>query len=183
MKRKDFKQTAIILPVVLGLILCVAFSLFFYFRPQTVLPTEQGKTFAYFDETLPSDSPFKKNETVGKLEIGSSSFDLKYDADFSQLANSLSLKKESNLPDETGCLYVYALGNALKTDAGANEVVLTTSDTQRTYEFDKTITVRSENEALSVAPDCKNSLVVYYERTASVGFSSNYTVHIYKEAQ
>ena len=100
MKRKDFLHTAIILPVILGLVLCVAFSLFFYLRPQTVLPFEQGKTFAYFDETL-----------------------------------------------------------------------------------DKTVTASSENEVLSLAPDCKNSLVVYYEKTASVGFSSKYTAHIYKGVQ
>ena len=88
MKRKDFLHTAIILPVILGLALCVAFSLFFYLRPQTILPFEQGKTFAYFDETEPSGAPYKKNETVGKLEIGSSVFDLKYDADFSQRFHS-----------------------------------------------------------------------------------------------
>ena len=76
MKRKDFLHTAIILPVILGLVLCVAFPLFFYLRPQTVLPFEQGKTFAYFDETEPSGAPYKKNETVGKLEIGSSVFDM-----------------------------------------------------------------------------------------------------------
>ena len=109
MKRKDFLHTAIILPVILGLALCVAFSLFFYLRPQTILPFEQGKTFAYFDETEPSGAPYKKNETVGKLEIGSSVFDLKYDADFSQLGTALSLKKESNLPGETGCLYAMHL--------------------------------------------------------------------------
>ena len=94
MKRKDFLHTAIILPVILGLALCVAFSLFFYLRPQTILPFEQGKTFAYFDETEPSG-----------------------------------------------------------------------------------------NEVLSLAPDCKNSLVVYYEKTASVGFSSKYTTLIYKGVQ
>lgn len=183
MKRKDFLHTAIILPVILGLALCVAFSLFFYLRPQTILPFEQGKTFAYFDETEPSGAPYKKNETVGKLEIGSSVFDLKYDADFSQLGTALSLKKESNLPGETGCLYAYALGNSLKTDAAADEIVLTTANGEQRFALDKTVTASSENEVLSLAPDCKNSLVVYYEKTASVGFSSKYTTLIYKGVQ
>ena len=183
MTRKDFLHTAIILPVILGLALCVAFSLFFYLRPQTILPFEQGKTFAYFDETEPSGAPYKKNETVGKLEIGSSVFDLKYDADFSQLGTALSLKKESNLPGETGCLYAYALGNSLKTDAAADEIVLTTANGEQRFALDKTVTASSENEVLSLAPDCKNSLVVYYEKTASVGFSSKYTTHIYKGVQ
>lgn len=183
MKRKDFLHTAIILPVILGLALCVAFSLFFYLRPQTILPFEQGKTFAYFDETEPSGAPYKKNETVGKLEIGSSIFDLKYDADFSQLGTALSLKKESNLPGETGCLYAYALGNSLKTDAAADEIVLTTANGEQRFALDKTVTASSENEVLSLAPDCKNSLVVYYEKMASVGFSSKYTTHIYKGVQ
>lgn len=186
MKKKEFIQNGIILPIVLGLLLFIAF--FFLFRAEfnKIIPISQGTQLVYYD-TVNNDTAQvdlnnpKKNDCLGTVSFGKTSLELRYDADYSSLSDSASVMPQSAQFGDTGCIYlkmVYA--NAINFKQ-ASVISVSTNEGEYYYSLVEKQSLKNEYDVLKSAPDADKSLVIYYQDSDGVGLTSNYQALIFKE--
>lgn len=186
MKKKEFIQNGIILPIVSGLLLFIAF--FFLFRAEIhkIIPIPQGTQLAYYD-TVNDDTAQvdlknpKKNDCLGTVSFGQSSLKLRYDADYSSLSDSASVMPQSAQFGDTGCIYlktVYA--NAINFKQ-ASVISVSTNEGEHYYSLVEKQSSKNEYDVLKSAPNADRSLVLYYQDSDGAGLTSKYQILIFKE--
>ncbi|MBQ7740815.1 MAG: hypothetical protein IJT65_06255 [Eubacterium sp.] len=186
--KKYFILKAVIFPLAAAVILGAFCFFVISSNVDSIVPYERGCEVLSFDDTRLSDemisaddyageTSLRKNDLIGSFE----NLDLRYNADYSVLNSSASLVDHGVLPSEDGCSYI-RLGARNALEAGKTVSVEDVLGNTK-YKLEKEKTVSNENEVFSIAPSCKNSLVVYYSDADGVGLTSRFRVMIYKEVE
>ena len=108
---------------------------------------------------------------------------LRYNADYSLLADSASLSEKSANIGDTGCIYVELTANNVAKFITNAPVTVSTASGEYTYKFDKEQLVKSENEALSLSPSGRRNLIIYYRVSKGLGLTTDYYALLYKEVE
>jgi hypothetical protein len=189
MKKIDVIVNAIIIPLVLGIIFGVAFLFYFKGNAQDLLPVSAGTELAYHDEyssdnTLTDKTDFDSlvsNDNVGTLTSGSVSLSIKYDADYSNMLNSVSIKEGSDSFGEIGCTYLNVYMSNIQDIDFDDTLTVQTVFGDYKYQFVEKQIADSEYEILTNNPDVKSGLVIYYQNSDGLGLSSKYSVLVFEE--
>lgn len=191
MRKNDIIAGIIIIPIVLGIVFGIAFFLFFRGNADVLLPIHEGTVFAYHDEQSSSNDivdksamqELKSNDNIGTMMSGDISLIIKYDSDYSNLLNSVSLEKGSNAFGDTGCAYlnVYA---ANIDDIDKNETLSVESIFGNyKYRYVRELTADSEYGILTYSPNMSKGLIIYYQLSDGAGLSSEYKALVFEEAE
>ncbi len=188
--KKDFRISAIIMPIVLGILLCIAFFLFIH-NSDLLYPIPQGTLLAYHDAKADSQKKtdtdnLKKNDFIGMMECRNTELRILYNADYSSLAGAASLNTNGQLPGEIGCAYIhtyFANFSILKNISDDEEIVISGINGEHKYKYLYSSSSKSEYEIVSKNPDVSKGLVIYCEKTDGIGFSSDYDVYVFEEVQ
>lgn len=187
---KDFRINAIIMPIVLGILLCIAFFLFMNYS-DVLFPIPQGTLLAYHDSEIDSRKEtdiknISENDVIGELKYKDSSLRILYNADYSNLAGAASLNSEGSLPGEIGCAYVHAYHSNfsdLRSISDGDEIVISGIIGEYKYKYLYSSDSKSEYGIVSENPDVSKGLIIYCEKSDGIGFSSDYDVYVFEEVQ
>lgn len=191
MKKNDIITGAIIIPLVLGIVLGIAFFVYFSGNADVLLPADSGTVFAYHDKKGSDGDIVDKtdmndleaNDNIGSLTSGDISLIIKYDADYSNLTESVSLQNGSSAFGETGCVYLStyaAIGSSIdKNKTLSVESIFGNYD----YEYAEEYTAGSEYEILTGTPKVSRGLVIYYQNSDGAGLASEYKALVFEEAE
>lgn len=188
MNKKDILQNAVIIPIAAGLVLAVAFFLYLNANSSHMLLLPKDTILAYHDsignEGINDDAEkLEINDAFGEVLIGKQSLTLRYNADYSNLAGSLSMVEGSDLLDSVGCTYFEATNANLSRikDNGSLEI----KGDLGNYRFriiDEVI-ADSEYEVLAISPDMPKSIVVFCQQSNGVGLTSKYKALVLEEVK
>lgn len=189
MKNKDFIQTAIILPVVLGLVLSIAFFCFFKTNSDIILPIKQNTAIAYHDAFVQDNgkisdkktfSKLVPNDNIGTMSVGKKKLTIRFNPDDSNRISCLALMPGSVQFGEAGTIYISAYYNNEQVFEKANEITVESIFGKYKYEKYDSLVMDHEYKIKSSAYEGK-SLIIYYQKTDGAGLSSKYQVMIYRE--
>ena len=185
---KKFITRVILLPLLTGLVLGGAFTVFMNSRIDEVLPFNKGAVIAMHDGSADEAetnedvadnwhfSELDKNTPVGTV----GDLSLRYDADYSLMDGTASVMPGSAEWGQPGCLYLKILAKEALY-FGDNVTVSVPFYGERQFEYVKEYTVSGEQAALSAAPAYDGSMVIYYRITGGIGITSDYGVMVYRE--
>lgn len=189
MKKNDIIISIIIIPIVLGIVLSVAFFLYFRSNADILLPAADGTVFAYHDEKNSDSGIVDKsdlqelaaNDNIGTLSSGGTSLVIKYDADYSNLAGSVSLKDGSNAFGEIGCVYLSTYAAPAKGIDASDILSVESIFGNFKYKYVEEYTAESEYEILTEFPDVSRGLVIYYRNSDGAGLTAEYKALVFEE--
>ncbi|MCR5208309.1 MAG: hypothetical protein K6C14_07545 [Eubacterium sp.] len=186
MNRK-FILKVIALPLVAAVLSGMFLFLLTDRNTKNLFPVKDGTVIAYYDNLKPSGEfvpvgEATKNCTIGVIS-GEKDIPLLYDADYSNILYSASLRPEGCFPGETGCAYIKLQSGNITAFGTSKPVVIATSDSETSYTYTGEKLCKSEEEALSLLPKEKSSLVVYYRVSRGIGITTDYYALIYKEVE
>ena len=151
-----------------------------------LLVVNEQNAIAYFDsdkkeESQNSENEFelKKGQVLATAKFGKNSMDVVYDADYSDLDDSISFVKGS-LFGNAGFGYCYSLENNIK-DFDKKEIILSTSNGEYKYAYHSSFSAKNENDIFLHKLPKGIGFVLYYQKAGSYGFSSDYEALVYKE--
>lgn len=186
---KEFIKRGVVLPLICAALVCAVSLMIFTKNSDSLSPFAKGGVISYYDDVQPLNETVSLDgaESFDELESNSligtaGDVELRYDADYSALNNSASIACGSALPSQNGCMYIkttYALSGSFY----VNSFTLQTSLGKTEYSFYDELTVSSEQEALSISPALKKSVVVYFQTSDGSGLSSDYSVYIFEGAE
>ncbi len=184
---KNFILKGIVLPICTAIAVSLAFVLFFRADGDRLVPLNNGVRLSYHDELNPSDEALPNEKPVKNELLGTISCDgelkLRYNADYSLLADSASISEKSAKIGDTGCIYVELTANNVAKFITNAPVTVSTASGEYTYKFDREQLVKSENEALSLSPSGRRNLVIYYRVSKGLGLTTDYYALLYKEVE
>lgn len=180
--KKDLVLKAIVLPVALAAV--TGIILFFVLSSGAVkfFPANSGVNLAYYDNLNPDDEvhdDLAPNVMMGTLS-STGELPLRYNADYSNMLNCASLVKGSADFGKTGCNYIKVNANNVAKISTSDPLTVISNENEYTFEYAGEKLVNGENEALSLAPEYKTSLVIYYRVTKGTGLTNEYYALIYK---
>lgn len=178
-------RNAILLPLIAGIVLAVVLCIFFNSNVERVLPVPEGTAFAFHD-TLSNENNvdlnnLKNNDSIGYLELDETKLGIRYEADYSSLVGSVSLKKESTALDEIGCAYLKTTKENAKLIEKSKSISVDTAYGSFKYELVNELEFDNEYQATIYAPSIAKSLVVYYQNSNGAGLTSKYNALVFKE--
>ncbi len=178
---KKFLRRCIVLPLVTAVVIGALFFVGVSRNVQRLLPVRNHVTVAYH-ETAPqentSDDTVAKNDVIGEVN----GLALRYDADYSYLADCISLLPQSSQMDAPGCLYLRVTQAQLPT-VSQNTLTVTVGGSTCRYTFSEERTLANEARVLSVAPKAKRGAVLYYPVSDGAGLTAQVTALIFEEAE
>lgn len=190
MKKKDIVISAVIIPVVLGIALGIAFFSYFRVNADMLLPAAGGTVFAYHDASGSDTGIVDKsdmqelssNDNIGTLRSGNVSLIIKYDADYSNLAAGASLKSSSLPFGEIGCAYLETYAANVRDIDAQDTLSVESIFGSYEYRFVEEYTADSEYKILTDSPDISRGLVIYYQDSDGAGLTSEYKALVFEEA-
>lgn len=180
--KKDFILKVIVLPVILALVTGIVFFFILSERGAKLFPAANNVNLAYYDNLSPDDEvhdDLAPNVMLGSIN-SNGELKLRYKADYSNLIDCASLTKGSADFGATGCNYIKINSNNVSKISTSDPLTVIRNDGEYTYEYAGEKLVESENEALSLAPEGRSSLIVYYRVTKGTGLTDEYYALIYK---
>lgn len=183
--KKDLLIKGLLYPLCIGVALGLAFFLYSLSAGDLLVVNEQN-AIAYFDsdkkeENQNSENEFelKKGQVLATAKFGKNSMDVVFDADYSDLDDSISFVKGS-LFGNAGFGYCYSLENNIK-DFDKKEIILSTSNGEYKYAYHSSFSTKNENDVFLHKLPKGRGFVLYYQKAGSYGFSSDYEALVYKE--
>jgi len=185
---KSFVKNAIIIPLVAGVILSLAFFLYLRANIDQFIPVYKDTVFAYHDTQANTETMVDKteretlraNDCIGYLNTDAV-LPVLYDGDYTNLSRAVSFLPQSATPKENGYIYCETIGRVM-TDIGKNTPVTFQSifgDCE--YRFLEEKTFDSEYSLLSYAPDTEKALIIYSRKGGEVGLTSQYKALVFEE--
>lgn len=184
MKRK-FIIKGIVFPLCAALFIGTVFFAGIKAFAGRLFPVPSDSEIAYHDTLeLPDKaaddlSAAKRNDIIGSISCNGE-LTLRLDADYSALKECASLNSCGVIPGNTGCSYIKLSANNVSKISTSNPIVITLKGMEYNYKFTGEKLVNSENEALSLQPAGKSTLVIYYRVTKGIGLTSDYYALMYK---
>lgn len=183
--KKDLLIKGLLYPLCIGVALGLAFFLYSLSAGDLLVVNEQN-AIAYFDsdkkeENQNSENEFelKKGQVLATAKLGKSDMEIVYNADYSDLDDSISFVKGSQFGN-AGFGYCYVLENNIK-DFDKKEIILTTINGEYKYAYHSRFSTKNENDVFLHNLPKGRGIVLYYQKAGSYGFSSDYEALVYKE--
>lgn len=175
-------QKAVIIPVTTALVLCII-SFFAVKSTDSYLPIRQDTVFAYHD-SLPQKADqansVRENTWIGTAAFSDKKFDLVFENRYSNMDNAVSLLKSGNAIGEYGCSYIKTISSNAKTVSSSKTLEVKTVYGDFKYAFADKFVSDSEYNIISYSPRAKRSIVVFYQKAANAGLSSDYEAYVFE---
>lgn len=188
MNKKDILQNAVIIPIVAGLVLAIAFFIYLNANSGKMLLLPSDTVLAYHDrlgnDRINDDAEkLEANDAIGEALIGNQRINLRYNADYSNLAGSLSMVDGGDSLNNVGCTYFEATNANLSRikENGSLEIKSDLGDYR--FRIIDEVIADSEYEVLEIAPDMPKSIVVYCQQSNGVGLTSKYRALVLEEVK
>lgn len=186
--KKDILQKGIVLPLIIGVVLAVAF--FAFLRSTDMFDFVNHNTvIAYHDTVVESPqlaqhdhiSDYCTNDYIGTITANGESAMVKYHADYSNTTGSFSLVDGAGFGNGINYLLAnYDVAQMLEQDG---KFTYSGSFGDHSYKLADTKEYSSEHALLADNHNIGNGVVVYYQLRSGNGLSSDYRALLFEEVR
>lgn len=187
--KKDILKKGIVLPLIIGIVLSVAFFIFLR-STATFYPLEKGTAIANHDAVSVESnmvdkadlSACKANDNIGTITVGDESYVVRYNCDYSNMISSISFVDGVAFGD--GVAYLETTSKIAERVLNSGDVTYNGTFGEHNYtyiaskEYDGKYKLISEASNLM---DENNGFILIYQAKENGGLSSKYTALIYEE--
>ncbi len=187
MKEKILKK-GVILPLVIGIVLAVAFSIFLH-NTTLFQPVSDGTVMAYHDEIgadadiVEKDriSDYSANDCIGSISAGDEVFVVRYNADYANSASSLSFIGGTEIGK--GISYLQTNSYDIDKLTKVKHMDYSGAFGEHKYAYSYSKEYPSKQALLSDNTDINKGIILVYQSVEGYGLSSSYTALAYEEVQ
>lgn len=185
--KKEILKKGIILPLIIGIVLSIAFFLFLS-NADVFNPISDGAVLAYHDE-IGADSTvdskdrltdYSVNDAIGTITSGED-YLVRYNADYANMISSLSYIDGAKFG--SGITYLSANSTIASKLADVKFCTYDGPYGRHSYQYRETKKYKGEYSAISDDLDYSNALVVIYQARDKYGISSQYSAMIFEEVR
>lgn len=185
MKEKILKK-GVLLPLIIGIVLAVAFSVFLH-NTTIFQPFSDDTVLAYHDKLDASNdlvekdkiSDYSANDYMGAIYANDDTFVVRYMADYANSANAICFISGVELGK--GVSYLQVNYSDVDKLMKADNLVVSNADNEYKYSYAYSKKYPSKQALLSDNVDMSKGLVLVYQSVEDYGLSSDYSALYFKE--
>lgn len=186
--KKDILQKGIILPLIIGVIL--AFAFFIFLRDTTAFQPVAEKTQIAFHDDKSVDNEMvvrddlklcRENDNIGSIIAGDDSFIVRYNADYSNMINSVSFVDGAAFGD--GVSYLEITSDIVDKIMSAEILSYSGTFGEHRYMYAGSKNYSGKYAVTADLPEINKGIVFIYQAKDNGGLSSKYTALFFEEAK
>lgn len=186
MEKNELIKKSIIISGVIGIVLAIIILTVTSAKASLLIPIPDGTVLAYHDElsnAVKSASNLQDNQEIGVLSTEKSKLNIKYNAGYSSLSDSIIMTEGSNALGEIGCAYLKTTAQNGSEIEKSDSISIEGVFGAHKYIISDAFNADNEYQVLSYASGLSSSVAIYYQKSDGAGLSEKYRVLIFEEVE